>query len=104
MQLYGLRTCDTCRTALKALPGVTLVDVRAEGLPEDVLDRAIACFGPALVNRRSTTWLGLDEATRTQPIATLLRANPAVMKRPLIDDGTTLHLGWSAQTRAALGL
>jgi len=65
MKLYGLKNCDTCRKALKALPGAELVDVRADGVPEAVLQRALDRFGEALVNTRSTTWRGLDEATRT---------------------------------------
>jgi arsenate reductase len=103
MKIYGLKTCDTCRKALKALPGAVLVDVRAEGLPEAVLARAEAAFGARLVNTRSTTWRQLPEAERETERGALLRAHPALMKRPLIetDDGT-LHLGWDKATQAAL--
>ena len=45
MIIYGLKTCDTCRKARKALPAATFVDVREEGLPGEVLDRALALFG-----------------------------------------------------------
>lgn len=58
MKLYGLKNCDTCRKALKALPDVELVDVRADGVPEDVLARAYEQFGAAFLNTRSTTWRG----------------------------------------------
>ena len=40
MKLYGLKNCDTCRKALKALPQAELVDVRADGVPGDVLAAA----------------------------------------------------------------
>ncbi|MGR3503859.1 ArsC/Spx/MgsR family protein [Pseudaestuariivita sp.] len=103
MQLYGLKTCDTCRKALKALPGAQLVDVRAEGVPEAVLEAALAEFGDALVNTRSTTWRGLSEEERAAAPMELLKTHPTLMKRPLIDDGGTLHLGWSRATQAALG-
>ena len=56
MQLYALKTCDTCRKALRALPDAVLVDVRADGVPADVMEAALAQFGAALVNTRSTTW------------------------------------------------
>lgn len=102
MQLYGLKTCDTCRKALKALPGAQLVDVRAQGVPEDVLHKALDRFADALLNTRSTTWRGLSETERAAPPLELLKAHPALMKRPLIDAGGTLHLGWSKEVQAAL--
>lgn len=104
MQIYGLKNCDTCRKAMKALPDADLVDVRATPIDPDVLDRALARFGPALVNTRSTTWRGLGEAERQAPPRDLLLAHPALMKRPLIVAGEDLHLGWTETVRAALGV
>ncbi len=102
MKIYGLKACDSCRKALKALDGAELVDVRADGLPEDVLEAAHAQFGAALVNTRSTTWRGLSEAERAGDPVALIKAHPALMKRPLIAQGDALYLGWSEETRAAL--
>lgn len=102
MKLYGLKTCDTCRKALKALPAAEFVDVRADGLPEAVLDRALATFGEALVNTRSTTWRGLSEAERAEAPKALLQAHPTLMKRPLIAADGALYLGWGKDTQAAL--
>ncbi len=105
MQLYGLKSCDTCRKALKALPGAVLVDVRANGVPQAVLEAAQARFGAALVNTRSTTWRGLSEAERAEPALDLLAAHPALMKRPLIvTEAGDMHLGWTPEVRAALGV
>lgn len=105
MILYGLKTCDTCRKALKSLPEAEFVDVRADGMPEGVLEMALAQFGTALVNARSTTWRGLSEEQRGQAPLDLLRAHPTLMKRPLIVVGDgQMHLGWTAQTRTALGV
>ncbi|MFD0858566.1 arsenate reductase family protein [Roseovarius aquimarinus] len=102
MKIYGLKTCDTCRKAAKALPGADLVDIRAEPLAEDTLRAAHETFGDALVNTRSTTWRGLPEAERAAPPLDLLRRHPALMKRPLIDAGGTLYLGWGKDVQAAL--
>jgi len=108
MYLYGLKNCDSCRKALKTLRDVTFVDVREDGLPEQVLARAVAHFGGELVNTRSTTWRTLTEAEKalhTQGlIAELVRAHPTVMKRPLIVSGEAMHLGWTPKVRAALGV
>lgn len=99
--LYGLKSCDTCRKARKALPDAVFRDVRAEGLPAEVLQSALAKFGDALVNRKSTTWRGLSEDERARPAADLLAAEPTLMKRPLIVDGAKMTLGWDAEAQAA---
>ncbi len=104
MILYGLKTCDTCRKALKALPNADLVDVSQTAVPEPVLDRAFEEFGDALLNTRSTTWRGLDDAERAMDPKTLLVAHPKLMKRPLIADKDALYLGWDKSTQAALGV
>ncbi|MCV3270439.1 arsenate reductase family protein [Roseobacter sinensis] len=104
MRLYGLKTCDTCRKALKALPEASFADVRADGVPDDVLTAALEQFGRALVNTRSTTWRGLDEDQRAADPRDLLKAHPSLMKRPLIVSGTDMYLGWGADTQRALGV
>ena len=104
MILYGLKTCDTCRKALKSLPGTRVVDVRAEGVPEAVLRAAYAQFGAKLLNTRSTTWRGLGESERARDPLDLLTDHPTLMKRPLIEAGGTLYLGWGPEVRAGLGV
>lgn len=105
MQLYGIKTCDTCRKALKSLEGASFVDVRADGMPDAVLVEALDTFGDALVNTRSTTWRGLSDSDRATEPLELLKAHPTLMKRPLIvDDAGQMHLGWTAATRDALGV
>ena len=97
MRIYGLKNCDSCRKAMKALPGAELVDVRVEGVPEDVLTRAYEQFGDALLNTRSTTWRGLDDSTRSMPPLELIKAHPALMKRPLIEANGQLFLSWNKE-------
>ena len=103
MIVYGLKTCDTCRKALKSLPDAEFRDVRADGVPGEVMQEAHARFGAALLNTRSTTWRGLDEAERQGDPLALLAAHPALMKRPLIERDGELFLGWDQKTKAALG-
>ncbi len=103
MKIYGLKNCDTCRKAVKALPGAELIDVRAQPVPDAVLTHAHDRFGAALLNTRSTTWRNLPEAERQGDPLDLIRRHPALMKRPLIDVGGTLYLGWGADVQAALG-
>lgn len=102
MRVYGIKTCDTCRKAVGAL-GAELRDIRAEPLTAAEIDRFLAAFGDALLNTRSTTWRGLDEAARAQAPEALLAAHPTLMKRPVIETpGGTLHLGWGADVKARL--
>ncbi|MFX0540663.1 arsenate reductase family protein [Roseovarius sp. S4756] len=102
MKIFGLKNCDTCRKAAKALPQAELVDIREHPLPDDLLERAHDMFGAALLNTRSTTWRGLSETERQCDALDLIRSHPALMKRPLIDDGDTLYLGWSQGVQGAL--
>ena len=102
MIVYGLKNCDTCRKAMKALDGAELRDVRADGVPTEVLERALERFGDALINTRSTTWRGLSQEARAGAPLDLLAAHPALMKRPLIVNGDEIWLGWGKEVQAAL--
>lgn len=105
MEILGLKTCDTCRKARKALPDSTFRDVRAAPLSAAEIAEALAAFGDKLVNRASTTWRGLSEEERARSPEALLVEHPTLMKRPLIrlEDGT-VYLGWTPSVRADLGV
>jgi arsenate reductase (glutaredoxin) len=102
--ILGLKTCDTCRKAIKALPDATFRDVRADPLIAEERAELIAAFGDALINRASTTWRGLSDVDRTQDADALLAAHPTLMKRPAIQHNGTWYLGWKAETQKALGV
>ena len=106
MRLYGLKTCDGCRKAMKELAAAghapELVDVRENSLELVEIERFLSEFGEALVNRRSTTWRGMDETARGQDPLAQLQAHPSLMKRPLISDGAQMYLGWGKDVQAQL--
>lgn len=104
IEIMGLRTCDTCRKALRALPGAVLRDVREAPLSRDEIAALLALFGDPLVNRASTTWRGLSPEQLALDPADLLAAHPALMKRPVIRTAEGCHLGWSEPVRTALGV
>ena len=99
MDLYGLKTCDSCRKALKALPDANFIDVRKEGVSAELLERAAQAFGPAIVNKSSATWRGLDEAERARDPLELVSEHPTLMKRPLIVEGDRMTIGWKADAQ-----
>ncbi len=104
LTVYHLKSCDTCRKAVKALRAaghdLTLVDVRADGMPDDVLQSVLAEQGwEVVLNRRSTTWRGLNDEDKTDITNSkafdLLRVNPTLMKRPVIMSGDQMTIGWT---------
>ena len=97
VELRGLKTCDSCRKAMKALEAAgydaVLRDIRADPMDAEELARAWDALGPALLNTRSTTWRGLSEAEREGDPKDLIAAHPSLMKRPVLAQGETLILG-----------
>ncbi|MBL6429223.1 MAG: arsenate reductase [Maritimibacter sp.] len=104
MRVYGIKSCDTVRKAMKELEAgghePVLQDIREDPLQPSDLKGFLDAFGEALVNKRSTTWRGLDEAERAGDPAKLIAAHPALMKRPVVVDGETRTLGWDQAARA----
>lgn len=109
--LYGLKNCDACKKALKELEAegkpADFVDIRAEADLPSKLPRWIAAVGDKLVNRSSTTWRSLSDADRARAsgvtLEGLLLGNPTLIKRPVIETGDEVLVGWTADTRARLG-
>lgn len=107
LTLYGLKNCDTCKKALKALQAaetpVTFVDIRTEAdLASKVPVWLTAAGEKKLLNTRSTTWRGLSDTERERDPKALLIANPTLVKRPVIERGDEIHVGWTKETKDAL--
>lgn len=111
LTLYGLKHCDTCKKAMTALTAsgreVEFVDIRAEtDLPGLVPVWLKAVGAEKLVNRRSTTWRSLTTAQQAtglgESAAVLLIEHPTLVKRPVIDTGAEILVGWDKGTQQAL--
>jgi arsenate reductase len=109
--IYGLKNCDSCGKALKVAAAGgrphRFHDLRADGLPAERLERWIGAVGwEVLLNRRSTTWRGLPEAEKADldaPRAALLLArHPTLIKRPVVEAGDSLLVGFAPAEQAAL--
>jgi len=110
--VFGLKNCDTCKKAVKALQAAEqsfeFVDIRQEAdLAVKLPIWLSAVEAKALVNTRSTTWRGLDEVQRaraeTDP-AGLLAEHPTLIKRPVIESGDQVSVGWTPAVQNALQL
>lgn len=113
MKIYHLKTCDTCRKAIKALKAAgqtpELIDVRADGVEAATLERFEAVLGyEALVNKKSTTWRGLTEDQKSnlsrETTIELLLEHPTLMKRPVIEQNGALSVGWTKAVQAEYGI
>ncbi|MFA5495466.1 MAG: arsenate reductase [Porticoccaceae bacterium] len=102
--LYGIKNCDTVRKARHWLDSHAITyryhDFRDDGLTLDTIDQWLArSTAGQLLNKRSTTWKQLDDATRNQldddAIPALLAAHPTLVKRPVLDTGGELTVGFS---------
>ena len=106
MILYGISTCDTCKKALKAITGagldVTFRDIRAQPLTAQEIDTIVIEFGDRVINKQSTTYRAFSDFLRMSEPEAQIAAQPAVMKRPVIQDGNKWHLGWDDAVQAAV--
>jgi Spx/MgsR family transcriptional regulator len=105
LDVYGLKTCDTCKRARKELDAAgaryAFHDLREDGVTKAQIARWAKGAGwETMLNKASTTWRALPEdqktgLTQAKAIA-LMEANPALIKRPLISRGATeVYVGWT---------
>ena len=102
--LYGIPNCDTVRKARKWLTdnGIDhhFIDVRENTPAKSQIDQWVAFLGAAkMVNKRSTTWKNLSDADRAEAesgdTTAVLLANPTLIKRPVLEYGDVLDVGFS---------
>ena len=109
LTVYHLKTCDTCRKAIKALEAagheLSLIDVRADGLDKSVLETLVATHGwEVALNRRSTTWRGLPDSDKSdvtdEKAVKLMIEHPTLIKRPVIMSDNHTTIGWAKDIQA----
>ncbi|MBM4206652.1 MAG: ArsC family reductase [Gammaproteobacteria bacterium] len=108
--LYGIKTCDTCKKARAWLEQNHIEhrfhDFRVDGLSEAQLQQFIDKLGwEKLLNKSSTSWRQLSpeqQADLTEAKAkNLMLATPTLIKRPVLDTGNGLLLGFKTDVYAA---
>ena len=111
IKLYGIPNCDTVKKARKWLDanGVeyTFHDYKKSGVPERQLRTWVKKVGwEKLLNRRGTTWRKLDDSIKnsideSSAIRVMLE-NPSAIKRPVLESGKVLLIGFSEPEYSAL--
>lgn len=110
--LYGIKNCDTVKKARRWLEehGVAyrFHDFRADGLDQRRLAHWTKQLGwETLLNRRGTTWRQLPATQRHRAsndagAMALMLAHVALIKRPVLESGDVLRVGFKADDYAAL--
>ena len=111
--LYGIRNCDTMKKARTWLDtrGVAYAfhDYRKDGIDEARLHGWVAQLGwEPLLNRAGTTFRKLPDADKqdlnADKAVALMAALPAMIKRPVLERGGALLVGFAPDRYAAAGL
>ncbi len=104
LNLYGIPNCDTMKKARVWLEEQGLDfefhNYKKVGIDNATLQKWADQVGwELLVNRRGTTWRKLPEADReaiNEALAIeLMVANPSLIKRPVLDTGSQLLVGFN---------
>jgi len=111
--LYGIKNCDTVKKARNWLDqhgiAYSFHDFRVDGITPELLQHFAAHLDwNKLLNRSSTSWRQLSaeqQSDLTQEKALqLMLATPTLIKRPVLDVGDKLILGFSAKEDSYAGL
>lgn len=104
--LYGIKNCDTMKKARTWLDdhGVvyTFHDYKVSGIDEAQLKKWCEQAGwETVLNRAGTTFRKLPEADRTNlteaKAIKLMLAQPSMIKRPVLQHGKTLLIGFKPE-------
>jgi len=111
--VYGIPNCDTVKKARAWLDGHGVAyafhDYKREGAdPARLAAWSDAVGWEGLLNRRGTTFRALSEADKSDidraKALRLMQAHPSLIKRPVVEHGGGLLVGFdAAEWEAALG-
>lgn len=102
--LYGIPNCDTVRAARKWLTAngidYSFHDFRKDGLNEKQLKAWVKELGwETLLNKRGMMWRKLPDNKKENldenKATAIMLAEPAIIKRPVLDMGKQSHVGFS---------
>jgi Spx/MgsR family transcriptional regulator len=103
MIMYGIPNCDTIKKAKAFLDSNNISyefhDYKKLGVNSALLKHWCNTFCyENILNRRGTTWRKLDEETKStineETAILLMQELPSMIKRPLLDTGKKLVLGF----------
>lgn len=105
MKLYGIKNCDTVKKARKWLDDNGIAyefhDFKKDGLTSEKLSQWEQAIGwETLINKRGTTWRKLPDALRdnmsAQSAHQIMLENTSIIKRPVVERGDEVTVGFNA--------
>ncbi len=108
--IYGIKNCDTMKKARAWLDAHKIAyafhDYKASGIDKARLESWSKAVGwETLLNRSGTTFRKLPDAEREnvteKKALALMLAQPSMIKRPVLDTGKKLLVGFKPETYAA---
>ncbi len=103
--IFGIKNCDTMKKAFAWLDGhdvrYAFHDYKKSGIEPEKLKAWAAQVGwEVLLNTRGTTWRKLSPAQQANldeaKALRLMSRNPSLIKRPVIESGTNVLVGFDA--------
>ncbi len=103
IKLYGIPNCDTMKKARKWLEKNNLEyafhDYKKSGVPLKNLKQWVKKAGwEVVLNKRGTTWRKLDDNVKNNideaSAIQVMLDNPSAIKRPVLESGKTLLVGF----------
>jgi Spx/MgsR family transcriptional regulator len=108
--LYGIPNCDTVKKARVWLADHTVDyvfhDFKKQGVSAEQLNSWAAAIGiDKLLNRQGTTWRALSDADKARAESlegaiALLQEKPSMIKRPVLEIGGKVMVGFNAASYA----
>lgn len=111
LTLYGIKACDTMKKARAWLDAAAVSyrfhDYKTEGVQAKDVQRWCAGAGvDRVLNRSGTTFRNLPpaakEALTLDAAVALMVAQPSMIKRPILEGGGLLLVGFSPESYAAM--
>ncbi len=111
LKMYGIKNCDTMKKAMACLDAqgtaYEFIDYKKAGVAAARLpDWNRRAGWKVLLNTRGLMWKKLSEAQRADvdeaKALALMAEYPALIKRPVLDAGKTLLVGFDADAYATL--
>lgn len=105
LKIYGIKNCSTMKKAFDWLDSHVIayefVDYKKPDVAAERLPAWVKCTGwEALLNRRGLTWKKLTDAERADvdeaKAIKLMSSYPSMIKRPVIETGSQLLVGFDA--------
>lgn len=109
--IHGIKACDTMKKAFTWLDAhgiaYTFHDYKKQGVSRDMLERWCAAVGwETVLNRAGTTFRKLPDDAKQgldqDKAIALMVEQPSMIKRPVLDTGEVIEVGFKPERYAAL--